>query len=81
MLLPRTIKQLQKKSDALLDAIERHCQAEAAATGDFRWRRAAAAATADAYCLREGTMIYVIQASYRGGPRIFHLTKSRPPSP
>lgn len=73
-----TLKQLQKKSDALLDAIEKHCQAEAATKGDFRWRRAAASATADAYCLREGTMIYVIQDSYRGGARAFHLTKARP---
>lgn len=69
-----TSKQFQKKSDALLDAIEKHCQDEAAGKGSYAWKRAAAAATADAYCLREGTMIYVIQASYKGGRVPFDRT-------
>ena len=70
-------KYLKKKSDTLLDAIEKHCQAEAAEKGCYAWRRAAAAATADAYCLREGTMIYAIHATYRGGRAPFDVTAAQ----
>lgn len=69
-----TTKQLQQKSDALLDAVEQHCKDEAATPGCYAWKRAAASATADAYCLREGTMIYVIHDTYQGGAALFRLT-------
>lgn len=73
---PMTIQQLQKKGAALLDAIEAHCHNAAAATekGQYAWNRAAAAAGADAYCLREGTQLATIQNTYRGGAAIFRTT-------
>jgi hypothetical protein len=45
--------------------------------GCYAWKRAAANATADAYCLREGTMIHVIQDTFKGGAALFRITQAQ----
>jgi hypothetical protein len=74
-------KKTQKKRNELLDAIEAHCDQECASpstsSADYPWKRAAASAAADAYCLREGTMPAAIHATFQGGEGLFQLTAAQ----